>query len=210
VVRNMAPRTRGLAVDSAIVEAEKSLTAAQKEIITLRQKKVNVNPPDNSGSKGKGIDPRNWGNVHLSEDEANLEAQQAALNSFNSNNIQFERDDPPHAAVAQSEPEGHGESTARSHRASKTPTVWVPKNTRPLISRPEAQIAPKSFLGVTLNKLGKNTDRIPRVIPQALSPVRTRAQQNRNLRNPPSPDQTNVPERKIVRSVPRNIDAVGV
>jgi hypothetical protein len=46
------------AVDSAIVEAEKALTAAQKEIITLRQKKVNINPPDNSGSKGKGIDPR--------------------------------------------------------------------------------------------------------------------------------------------------------
>jgi len=136
------------AVDSVIVEAEKSLTTAQKEIIALRQKKVNITSPDkpvpheggHSGSKGKGIDPRNWGNVHLSEDETNIEAQQAALNSFHSNTNQFERDEPPHAAVTQSEPEGRGESMARSRRASKTPTVRVPKNTRPLVSRPEAQI----------------------------------------------------------------------
>ena len=102
------------AVDSVIVEAEKSLTTAQKEIIALRQKKVNITSPDkpvpheggHSGSKGKGIDPRNWGNVHLSEDETNIEVQQAALNSFHSNTNQFERDEPPHAAVTQSEPEG--------------------------------------------------------------------------------------------------------
>ena len=46
---------------------------------------------------------------------------------------------------------------ARSRRASKTPTVRVPKNTRPLVSHPEAQIAPKNFLGVTLEKLGKKS-----------------------------------------------------
>lgn len=53
------------AVDSVIAEAEKSLTTAQKEIITLRQKKVDMNPPEesepceegHSGPKGKGIDP---------------------------------------------------------------------------------------------------------------------------------------------------------
>jgi len=156
------------AVDSVIVEAEKSLTTAQKEIIALRQKKVNVTLPDelvpreegHSGSKGKGIDPRNWGNVQLDDDEANIEAQQAALDSFRSKNKPFERDEPPHSSVVPSEPEKHGESAARSQRASKTPTVRVPKNTRPLISRPEAQIAPKSFLGVTLKKLsGKKSHR---------------------------------------------------
>jgi len=89
--------------------------------------------------------------------ETNIEAQQAALNSFCSNTNQFERDEPPHAAVTQSEPEGRGESMAQSRHASKTPTVQVPKNTRPLVSCPEAQIAPKSFLGVTLEKLGKKS-----------------------------------------------------
>ena len=108
------------AVDSVIVEAEKSLTTAQKKIIALRQKKVNITSPDksvpheggHSGSKGKGIDPRNWGNIHLSEDKTNVEVQQVALNSFQSNNIQFEHDEPPHAAVTQSEPEGRRESMA--------------------------------------------------------------------------------------------------
>ena len=65
------------AIDSVILEAEKSLTTAQKEIIALRQKKVNITSPDksvpheggHSGSKGEGIDSQNWGNVHLSEDE---------------------------------------------------------------------------------------------------------------------------------------------
>jgi len=51
-------------VDSVLVEAEKSLTNAQKRI-ALRHKKVHVNPPEDveprekgpSGSKGKGTDP---------------------------------------------------------------------------------------------------------------------------------------------------------
>ena len=69
------------AVDSVLVEAEKSLMKAEKQRIALQQKKVN--PPEEvepckggpSGSKGKGVDPRNWGNVQLNEEEANVEAQ---------------------------------------------------------------------------------------------------------------------------------------
>ena len=34
------------AVDSVIVEAEESLTAAQKEMMDLEQKKANINPPE--------------------------------------------------------------------------------------------------------------------------------------------------------------------
>jgi len=152
------------AVDSVIVEAEKSLTTAQKEIIALRQKKVNLNPPEesvpreegHSGSKGKGIDPRNWGNVQLSEGEADVEAQQAALDSFHSQKKPMERDLPPHQSVAPSEPEQRENSVVQSsRRTSKTPVVNVPKNTRPPESRPQAQIAPKSFLGIALQKVGK-------------------------------------------------------
>jgi len=36
------------AVDSVIIEAEKSLTASQKEMTALWQKKVNLNPPEES------------------------------------------------------------------------------------------------------------------------------------------------------------------
>jgi hypothetical protein len=158
-------RDESAVVDSVIAEAEKSLTTAQKEIITLRQKKLNMNPPEesapreegHSGPKGKGIDPRNWGNVHLSEDEANVEAQQAALDSFRVQNNQIEYDLPPHQSVDPTEPEGREYSTTRSQRASKTPVVRAPKNTRPPESRPEAQIAPKSFLGIALQKVGKKS-----------------------------------------------------
>jgi len=180
-------------VDSVIVEAEKSLTTAQKEIIALRQKKVNITPPDelvpreegHSGSKGKGIDPRNWGNVQLDEDEANINAQQAALDSFRSKNKPFERklrDEPPHSSVVHSEPERRGDNTARSQRASNTRVVRVPKNTRPIESRrgPEAQIAPKGFLGV--GKLGKKSRRRESGSPCDSSPVLTRIHLNPNLR----------------------------
>src|SRR6267378_3259111 len=75
-------------VDPVLAEAEKSLTNAQKEKIALRHQKVTVNPLEGlesheegpSGPKGKGVDPRNWGNIQLDEDEADVEAQQAAFN----------------------------------------------------------------------------------------------------------------------------------
>jgi hypothetical protein len=119
------------AVDSVLVEAEKSLTKAQKEMISLRHKKVNVSPPEqsepreegHSGSKGKGIDPRNWGNVQLGEDEVDVEAQRAALDSLRLQKKHIERDVPPHQSVAPSEPEKRTESLVPSPRASKTASV---------------------------------------------------------------------------------------
>ena len=35
-----------------------------------------------SKTKGKGVDPSNWGNANLAEEELDLEAQQAALDSL--------------------------------------------------------------------------------------------------------------------------------
>ena len=153
------------AVDLVIIEAEKSLTTAQKKMIALRQKKVNLNPIEelvpheegHSGPEGKGIDPRNWGNVQLSETEANVEVQQAALNSFHYQKKPIERELPPHQSVTPTEPEQHEDSTTHSRHTSKTPVIHVPKNTRPPESHPQAQIAPKSFLGITLQKVGKKS-----------------------------------------------------
>ena len=95
------------AVDSALVEAEKSLTQAQKQKIALRQKKLNLNPPGElapcegpSGSKGKGIDPQNWGNVHLNEEEADVEAQRAALDSLRARKKRAKHDLLPQRSVA--------------------------------------------------------------------------------------------------------------
>jgi hypothetical protein len=167
----LSPRDKDVSadVDPVLAEAEKSLTNAQKEKIALRQKKVNppeLEPYDEgpSGSKGKNVDPRNWGNVQLNEEEADVEAQQAALDSLRARKKQSkrgQRDLPPHLnqAIAPTEPERHKNSARPSQRASKTPVIQVPKNARPPESRPEAQIAPKSFLGITLQKVGKGTRR---------------------------------------------------
>jgi len=78
------------AIDPVIIEAEKSLTTAQKKTIALWQKKVNLNPIEesvpheegHSGPEGKGIDPRNWGNVQLSETEANIEVNKQPSTRF--------------------------------------------------------------------------------------------------------------------------------
>lgn len=86
----------------------------------------------------------------MSEDEADIEAQQAALDSFCAQKKQIECNLLPHQSVDPAELEGHEYSTICSHRALKTPVVQAPKNTRLLESHPEAQIAPKSFLGIAL------------------------------------------------------------
>lgn len=40
--------------------------------------------PGSSNSKGKGIDPHEWGNLELDEEELDIMAQEAAFNSYQS------------------------------------------------------------------------------------------------------------------------------
>jgi len=72
-----------------VAVAEEQLTAAQRNNIEQRYRHVankQLTPaspaPRGEGppkSKGKGVDSINWGNLGLSEEEQDLEAQQAAL-----------------------------------------------------------------------------------------------------------------------------------
>ena len=48
----------------------------------------NYKPPTASTSKGKGPDPKNWGNVRLTRDEKNPESQKVLLDSYKSAQIQ--------------------------------------------------------------------------------------------------------------------------
>ena len=64
--------------------AEKAMTGAELKKITHRQDVINAqhekdSEPGPSINKGKGIDPSEWGNAGLSEEELNLEAQRAAI-----------------------------------------------------------------------------------------------------------------------------------
>ena len=68
---------------------------AQKELIACRNKQASIaqgittrdstRTPEagTSKNKGKTIDPREWGNLSLDEDEVNIQAQKAALESYN-------------------------------------------------------------------------------------------------------------------------------
>ena len=78
--------------DTIVNQAEKQLTTAQKEQLSRRYEKVQKKtaPREKSGSrgegpsttKGKGVDPRNWGGAQLSVSDLDVEAQHAALESF--------------------------------------------------------------------------------------------------------------------------------
>src|SRR6266567_8695122 len=81
--------------DTVVRAAENQLTHAQKELIACRNKQVlialGITTQDStrtpkagtSKNKGKMIDPREWGNLNLDEDEVNVQAQKAALESYN-------------------------------------------------------------------------------------------------------------------------------
>ena len=82
----------------AVREAERLLSTPQHETINHRRRAVNANPPlviqrerrlSNSSKgegpsrlKGKGINPKEWGNADFFEGEVDLEAQHAALESW--------------------------------------------------------------------------------------------------------------------------------
>ncbi|KIM42278.1 hypothetical protein M413DRAFT_53029, partial [Hebeloma cylindrosporum] len=80
-LNNSIDETRNLAaeVKSAVQQAEKNLTHAQKEFISRRYEKLQDSHDHHersesrgegtSNPKGKQIDPREWGNIDLSDSE---------------------------------------------------------------------------------------------------------------------------------------------
>ncbi|EAU80219.2 hypothetical protein CC1G_13372 [Coprinopsis cinerea okayama7 len=81
--------------DPAVDEAERNLTSVQRATIVRRYENVRSSrqhardtEPQSSDEdrprrdKGKGPDPRNWGNAHLDEDEAELDFQRAVHESL--------------------------------------------------------------------------------------------------------------------------------
>ena len=75
----------------AVEAAVSILKPEQQELIQRRQQKIATqhreSSPRETGlsnpkSKGKGIDPREWGNMNISQESLNVEAQAAALDSY--------------------------------------------------------------------------------------------------------------------------------
>ena len=147
--------------------ATEGMNREQKERIQRRQEKVQPRRDSSVSSRGEGpskpkgkmIDPREWGNINLSRESLDVNAQAAALASFK--NIQ---NDPP--GYAENEPaqrKDRSPSSSREARQHKRPTKSARKHAgkshkhraRQAESQPAAQIAPKSYLGTAL----KNVER---------------------------------------------------
>ncbi|KAF9491807.1 hypothetical protein BDN71DRAFT_1578490 [Pleurotus eryngii] len=59
---------------NTVKTAEDSMTQAERDLLAKRRQNVN---------KGKGVDPRNWGNIHFSdEEEAHPDVQEKAYNEW--------------------------------------------------------------------------------------------------------------------------------
>ncbi|KAG1874233.1 hypothetical protein C8R48DRAFT_769623 [Suillus tomentosus] len=81
------PKTKDQVEPDLVREAEKHLTQEEKQCISDRRRveerarisEQTSSSHDEGPSKGKGVDPRNWGNADLEESEVDPEAQREAL-----------------------------------------------------------------------------------------------------------------------------------
>ena len=124
--------------------ATNALTQSQKEVINNRKKKL---PSTRSSSlssqegpsrpKGKGIDPREWGNVNISRESLDIEAQDAAWKS-----------------LTQKKP-ANQTYTARKDNVTHSRDQRSSSVRLPAESRPVAQLAQDSYLGKTLRNISR-------------------------------------------------------
>ena len=143
---------KNLTVDQVqtVKAATETLTESQKNIINKREKRVTHRRESSSSSrdeghsrpKGKGIDPREWGNVNISQESLDVEAQAAALRSF------ARKDKVRRAGVA-----GDGSQAHRmGHQDYRSPSIRLPAESRPVTQLPQ-----NSYIGMTLRKVGRSS-----------------------------------------------------
>ena len=147
-----SPSAKGLMPDQvhAIKVAAEALTQSQKHTLTKRHKKVIRQRKDSSSSQGegtsqpkeKGIDPREWGNVNISQESLDVDAQAAAWKSL------------AHGQRANKQTDlRKGETNRRTpQRDYRSQSARLPAASRPARV---AQLAQDSYLGMAL----RNVDR---------------------------------------------------
>ncbi|KAF5328575.1 hypothetical protein D9619_011451 [Psilocybe cf. subviscida] len=118
------------------------------EVIPQSDNESRGEGPSNRKDKGKGVDPREWGNLSENGEDIDIEAQRRALHEYNHS----------HRMVNPATSAGISRATGQSVSAlfpSRVPAATGHKNTRPAESQPLTQIDPKSYLGVTLKKVSR-------------------------------------------------------
>ena len=125
--------------------ASKRLTTSQREILRRRQRKIPAEQGESESSeedrprkatdKGKGIDPLEWGNVNISQESLEVDAQAAALESI----------------AQQLRKEGAPSKRKKSLGEPRRRSAQLPAESRPI-----AQIAQDSYLGAALRNVGRS------------------------------------------------------
>ena len=144
---------KGLTLEQAqtVNAAADALTKSQKAALSKRHKKVTHHRNGSSSSrgegasrpKGKGIDPREWGNVNISRESLDVDAQDAAWKSL----AHGSNPEPLKEAIA---------AKGAHQRDRRSQSVRLPAT-----SRPVAQLAQDSYLGVTLRNVGRTDPEKP-------------------------------------------------
>ena len=128
--------------------ATENLTNNQKRVLSNRQRKVAHQRMSSSSSrgegpskpKGKGVDPREWGGVNISQESLDVEAQAAAWQSL----THGKKAEQSARTVMQ---KGERYTNRSDHRS---PSVRLPA-----ASRPVAQLAQDSYLGMALRNVSR-------------------------------------------------------
>lgn len=143
-------KRRLTAEQAHVVDAAASrLTVQQKDMLKRRQnnmhspqRSVSSNDEGPSRDKGKGIDPREWGNVNISHESLDVEAQAAALESYAKR--------PPEMNKGK-----HGKKPRKERHPAKNKSEY--SRQLPAESRPVNQIPKDSYLGAALRDIGRNS-----------------------------------------------------
>ena len=159
------PRNKARAADP-VAAAEEQLTATQKEQIeqqyqnVARKQLAPISPAScgegPSNPKGKGADPSNWGNLDLDEEELDLVAQQAALDTIKHKHLTRKGKAVSKASGRVKKTVRHATEDAQESIVAQTlapqPNQPLP-NTRKGDSCPINQIPPDSYIGQTLKNI---------------------------------------------------------
>ncbi|KAJ3514734.1 hypothetical protein NLJ89_g2201 [Agrocybe chaxingu] len=145
--------------DPMVEKATEGLTADQRERIARRFEKVETqksgrNPSLTSSrgegpsrEKGKGVDPREWGNAGLNQQERDPAVQQAIWESIPRRTVSME---PPVASLKEPA-SAKAKSKAKKVKANSRAKSQLPDEVRPV-----SQIPARSYLGVALGRIGKS------------------------------------------------------
>ena len=132
------------AAANELTNAQRQKYQRRHKIVARRSNSSSSRGEGPSEPKGKGIDPREWGNVEMSSDKIEVEAQKAAFNSLSKKKRK---------------------STHEREKRSSRPKTYRPtaehmnRVIRPAESHPVAQIAKDSYLGAALRNVESHKKR---------------------------------------------------